>query len=111
MTKRTDAGMTNLNHLTGLLHPAADRDKILLGFERVVRIKRHARRKRVLMQQDRVTVGLRTRCFGGSNHAASAADVFYHDRLSERFLHRILEDTGGRVVGAARRNATSIITG
>jgi hypothetical protein len=39
------------------------------------------------MQQDRVAVGLRTRCFGGGNHAASAADVFYHDRLTERFLH------------------------
>src|SRR5215470_1674598 len=107
MTKGTDAGMTNLNHLTGLLHPTqqrveivrwqrwascqgdcsgideADGDKILLGVERVIRIKRHAGRQRVLMQQDRVAVGLRTRGFGGGNHAASAADVFYHDRLTE----------------------------
>jgi hypothetical protein len=55
------------------------------------------------MQQDGVAVGLRTRGFGCTDHAASAAEVFDDDRLTQSFLHRILENARSCVVGTAGR--------
>src|SRR5262249_59244439 len=80
-TKRTEARMPNRDGRARLLNPAqqlveiirrqcwssrqrnrggideTNGDETLLGVERVVRIKRHARRECVLMQQDGVAVG------------------------------------------------------
>src|SRR6516162_4422729 len=105
MTKRTNARMPNPDRLARLLHPAqqlveivrrqcwpsrqrnrsgideANGDEILLGVERAVLIKRHARRECVLMQQDGVAVGLRTRGFGCTDHPASTTNVFDDDWL------------------------------
>ena len=55
------------------------------------------------MQQDGVTIGLRAGDFRGRNHPASAADILDHDRLAKLFLHGILKDARGRVVGATGR--------
>ena len=119
--------MAHLDGLAGLFHPAqqlveiigwqrrparkrvgrcideTDRREILLGIECTLRIERHPCRQRVLVQQDRVAVGVGAGDLGRGDHAAGAADVFDYDRLTQCFLHRILEDARGRVVGAARR--------
>jgi hypothetical protein len=127
MTERSDAGMPDSDALSRLFHPAqelieivrrqgrtrcegdsggideADGGKILLGVESAIRIKRHARRQRVLMQQDSVAVGLGTGGLGRGDHAAGAAKILDHDRLAQRFLHRFLDDPRGRIVDAAGR--------
>ena len=77
--------------------------KSFSGVEGAIRIKRHARRQRRLVQQDRVAVRLGAGGLGGGDHAAGAADVFDHDRLAERLLHRVLKNARGRIVGAAGR--------
>ena len=81
----------------------ADRCEILDGIKRELRIKRHARRQRDLMNQDRIAVWLGARGAGGGNHAASAADIFDHDGLAERFLQRALHDARNGVGRAAGR--------
>jgi len=48
-------------------------------------------------------IGLGARRLGSGDHAASAANIFDHDRLAQCFLHWILNYTRGRVVDAARR--------
>src|SRR6516165_7826836 len=95
MAKGADAGMPDLDVLSRLFHPAQelfevirrqcrtcckraccsidkpDCDEILFGIERAIRIKRHARRQRVLMQQDGVAIGCGSRGLGCGDHAAS----------------------------------------
>src|SRR5689334_3152839 len=106
MAKRTDTGMPHLDDLAGLFHPTqkfvetigrqgrtsreridrgideADGDEVLLRVERAIRIKRHASRQRVLMQQNGVAVWFGAGSPSGGDHAASAADIFYYDRLA-----------------------------
>jgi hypothetical protein len=75
----------------------------LFGVEIEVWIKRHAGRQRHLVDQDRIAVGIAARRLVGGDHAAGAADVLDHDRLAERFLHRVLDDARDGVGGAAGR--------
>ena len=81
----------------------ADGGEIFLGVEGETRIHRHAGRQRHLMDQDGVAVGIGAGGLRGGDHAAGAADVFDHDRLAERFLHRVLDDARDRVSRAAGR--------
>ena len=81
----------------------ADGGEILDRIELEIRIKRHARRQRHLMDHERVAVGRGTGAARGADHAAGAADVFDHDRLAERLLHAVLQDARDRVGRAARR--------
>ena len=55
------------------------------------------------MQQDSVAVGRGTRRLGGGDHAAGTPDVFDHDRLAQRMLHRLMDDSRNRVIGTAGR--------
>jgi hypothetical protein len=127
MTKRADAGMRDLGVLSRRLHPAhqlgdivwrqrrtrrqgrrggvdeADGDEILFGVERKVRVKRHARRQRDLVQQHRIAVGRGAGGAAGRDHAAGAADVFDDHLLPERLRHAVLDDARDRIGRAAGR--------
>jgi hypothetical protein len=54
------------------------------------------------MQEDGVAIGISAGNLGGGNHAARAADIFNHDRLTQRFLHRVLNNAGGGIIHATR---------
>ena len=110
MTERADAGMADLDAAPRLFHPRQQfleivrrqrrppasvlaavlmrpiGDEILFRVEREIRIKRHARRQRVLVQQDCVAIRRGAGGLGGGDHAAGTADIFDHDRLAQRFL-------------------------
>src|SRR5262249_17793213 len=80
-----------------------DGDEILLGVERKIRVKRHARRQRHLVQQHRITVGRGAGSAGGGDHPAGAANVFDDDLLAERLRHAVLDDARDRIGRAAGR--------
>ena len=127
MTERADAGVRDPGVLSGLVHPAhqladivrrqrrarrngrssgvdeADGDEILFGVEGKIRIERHARRHRNLMQQHRIAVGRGAGGASGSDHAAGAADVLDDDLLAERLRHAVLDDARDRIGRAAGR--------
>ena len=119
--------MGDLGVLSGLLHPAhqlgdvvrrqrrtprkgrrrgidePDADEILFGVEAEVRVERHARRKRHLMQQHGIAVGRGAGGTAGGDHAAGAADVLDDDLLAERLRHAVLDDARDRIGRAAGR--------
>ena len=80
-----------------------DRDEILFGIDAKIAVKRHARRQRNLVQQERVPVGRGARCVARGNHPSGSADVLDDDLLAERLRHAVLNDARDRVGYAAGR--------
>ena len=68
-----------------------------------LRVERHARRHRNLMQQHRIAVGSGAGRASGGDHAAGAADVFDDDLLPERLRHAVLHDARDRIGRTAGR--------
>src|ERR1700730_12646248 len=60
-------------------------------------VKRHARRQRNLVQQERIPVGRGARCVARGNHPPGSADVLDDDLLAERLRHAVLNDARDRI--------------
>jgi hypothetical protein len=52
---------------------------------------------------ERVTIRCGARSASGAHGSPGAGDIFYDDRLTERYPHMLDEDARERIVGSARR--------
>ena len=81
----------------------ADRHEILDRIEGEVGIERGGGRHADVVEKEGVAVGRGLRDLGGAESAAGAADVLHHDLLAEHLRHRLGDEAGHGVGGAARR--------